>query len=91
MITRSRLIAAAPQGCVRLVLVREQQFYLEIPINIIRSLCLKPRKYLLFLGWCILGVEGILSLLPDGEEVELEGSLDDRGVYYFVAPGIGKC
>lgn len=75
-------IEAVPSGHVRLVL--ELRFYLEIPLDIICSLCLKPRKYLVFLGWCILGVEGRLAERPDSEQIELEGDLDDTGIYYYV-------
>lgn len=77
-------IEAVPSGHVRLVLVREPRFYLEIPLDIICSLCLKPRKYLVFLGWCILGVEGSLVEGHDSEQMELEGDLDDKGLYHYV-------
>jgi hypothetical protein len=73
-------------GHVRLILVCQPQFYLEIPLNIICSLCLKPRKYLVFLGWCILGVEGGLAERHGSEQMELNGALDDRGLYYYVTP-----
>jgi hypothetical protein len=75
---------AVPLGHVHLVLVRRPRFYLEIPIDIIHSLCLKPRKYLIFLGWCILGVEGVLMERHDGGELESDGILDDKGLYYYV-------
>ena len=74
-------------GHVRLVLVHGYQFYLEIPLNIISSLCLKPRKYLVFLGWCILGVEGGLAESHDSGGMAVEGDLSDRGVYYYVTDG----
>ena len=83
---------SVPQGHVALVLLREEvsTFYLQIPLDIIGSLCLKPRKYLLFLGWCILGVEGVLALEHDGDGVDTDGNLDDRGIYYYiVAAGLG--
>jgi hypothetical protein len=54
-----------PTGCVRLFLIYKEEdlpFYLQIPLNVITSVCLKPRKYLVFLGWCILGIEGDLAL-----------------------------
>jgi len=75
-----------------LVLLREEvsTFYLQIPLDIIGSLCLKPRKYLLFLGWCILGVEGVLALKHDGDGIDTDGNLDDRGIYYYItAAGLG--
>ncbi|KAF7321959.1 ER-Golgi vesicle protein transport Sft2 [Mycena kentingensis (nom. inval.)] len=48
-------------GHVRLVLFRsrsDEEFYLEIPVSIIHLNCLKPIKYLRFLGWCIIGLLG---------------------------------
>ena len=48
------------------------------------------RKYLLSLGWCILGVEGVLGLEHGGEGIDLDGSLDDQGIYHYVAAaGLG--
>jgi hypothetical protein len=32
--------------------------YLEIPLIHLASLCERPRKYLRYPGWCIMGVEG---------------------------------
>jgi len=60
-----------PQGHVGLVLLQNgnSTFYLEIPLNIINGLCLRPRKYLRFLGWCILGVEGVLALQAAGDGI----------------------
>lgn len=78
-----------PPGHVRLILLQEEDssFYLEIPLDIIHSLCLKPRKYLVFLGWCILGVEGVLTR-NDDDEIETDGDLDDEGIYYYATAGI---
>jgi hypothetical protein len=77
-------------GHVRLVLLKEENssesFYLDIPLKIIKSLSLKPLKYLLFLGWCVLGVEGVLSREHGGDEIDTEGNLDDQEIYYFVGP-----
>ena len=58
---------------VRLILLHDanSSFHLDIPLDIIESLCLKPLKYLLFLGWCILGVEGVLAYEHDGVELAL--------------------
>ena len=72
-------------GHVRLILLQDKnsQFYLDIPLNTIESLCLKPLKYLLFLGWCILGVEGVLE--HGGEEVDTDGILGAHEIYYYVA------
>lgn len=55
-------------GHVALVLLqaRNSVFYLEVPLAVINNLCLKPRKYLIYLGWCILGAKGVLALEPGG-------------------------
>jgi len=76
-----------PEGHVRLVLFSrdDSSFCLQIPLDIIDSLCLKPRKYLVFLGWCILGVEGQLALVNGGGGIPTNGSLEDQGIYYYVA------
>jgi len=55
-------------------------------LDVIRSLCSKPRKYLVFLGWCILGVEGVLTL--DDDEIETDGDLNDEGIYYYATAGV---
>ncbi len=75
---------SVPEGHVALVLLREENsaFYLRIPLDI---LCLRPRKYLIFLGWCILGVEGVLALQPDGNGIDTDGDLDDQGIYHYVS------
>jgi hypothetical protein len=75
-----------PECHVALVLLQEgdSSFYLQIPLDIIRSLCLKPRKYLLFLAWCILGNEGVLALEHDGGGIDTNGDLGDQGIYYYV-------
>jgi hypothetical protein len=75
-------------GHVRLILLQDENssFHLDIPLEIIESLCLKPLKYLLFLGWCILGVEGVLAYEPNGDEIDTDGNLAEHEIYYFVAP-----
>ena len=84
--------SSVPGGHVWLVLLHEEpsSFYLQIPVDIIHSLCLKPRKYLLFLGWCILGVEGTLALEHNGDAIATDEDLDEGGTYYYVmAAGTG--
>jgi hypothetical protein len=78
---------SVPQDYVGLILLHEEDssFYLQIPLPIIASLCLKPLKYLLFLGWCILGVEGVLALELGGGGIDTDGDLDDKEIYYYVA------
>ena len=79
---------AVPPNHVALVLLRRQRsfFYLEIPLDIINRSCLHPRKYLLFLAWCILGSEGVghLAFQPGGNGISTDGDLNDRGIYYYV-------
>jgi hypothetical protein len=77
------IIQATPLvGHVHLVLFEPQHFFLEIPVDIIRKLCLKPCKYLRYLGWCILGSEGELK---DAHlnEVNLNDDLVDQAVYHY--------
>ncbi|OAX35777.1 hypothetical protein K503DRAFT_802544 [Rhizopogon vinicolor AM-OR11-026] len=50
-----------------------------------------PLKYLLFLGWCILGVEGVLALTQDGDGIDTDGDLDNQGTYHYVADTAGLC
>jgi hypothetical protein len=72
---------SVPDGHIGLILLHEQHssFYLQIPLDIIGSLCLKPRKYLLFLGWCILGVEGALALDRGGSRIDTDGVWITKG------------
>lgn len=79
------------QGHVRLILLSRNNstFHLQIPIDVIDTLCLRPRKYLIFLGWCILGVEGHLSLEDHGDAIATDGPLENQ-IYYYVADVGGK-
>ena len=85
---------SVPGGHVQLNLIYEQgesPFYLQIPLDIITSLCLKPRKYLRFLGWCILGIKGDLAVENGGdlERISTEGDLEEEGIYYYRVPNNG--
>ena len=76
---------SVPEGHVALVLLQRgsSDFYLEIPIAIINSLCLRPRKYLRFLAWCILGNHGKLVIEPGGDELDNpDGGVEDQDIYY---------
>jgi hypothetical protein len=53
-------------------------FYIDIPIYVIEPLCLRPRKYLRYLGWCVLGIEGHVIL--GNQDIGDEGELVDQGV-----------
>ena len=81
-------------GHVRLILLLDkisfESFHLDIPLDVIKSLCLKPLKYLLFLGWCILGVEGVLAIEPDGDEVDTDGILNEHEIYYYNAENLNE-
>ena len=68
-----------PQGHVHLLLLKQQPalFYLEIPLHIIRDVCHHPPKYLHYLGWCVLGVEGLVQD-GRGHQVNLNGSLVEK-------------
>jgi hypothetical protein len=74
-------------GFVHLViLAQENPFYLEIPIEILAKVCLRPHKYLRYLGWCVLGVIGDLKD-EQGNEISLGGELVDQGIYRYIVPG----
>jgi hypothetical protein len=75
-----------PSGFIHLVLLSQQNpFCLQIPIAIVPTLCLSPRKYLRYLGWCVLGVIGDLKD-EQGNEIALDGELVDKGVYHYIVP-----
>ena len=76
---------APPLGYVHLVLFEPEIFYLEIPVNIIHNLCLKPLKYLCYLGWCILGIKGTLEDVHQ-DAVDLEGNIVEQHVYNYTLP-----
>ena len=73
-------------GFIHLILLSQQNpFYLEIPTAIVPTLCLRPRKYLRYLGWCVLGVIVVLKD-EQGNRIALNGELVDRGVYHYIVP-----
>jgi hypothetical protein len=77
------------QGNIRLLIYRptdsQDSLYLEISTPIIASLCRRPRKYLRYLGWCILGIKGHVAVdYPYSEDdIGYEGPLEDQGVYRY--------
>jgi len=76
-----------PLGFVHLILSshEEDPFYLEVPISIVTTLCLSPRTYLRYLGWCVLGVVG--TLVDEARNVViLDGELQDQGIYRYIVP-----
>ena len=76
-----------PSGFIHLILLSQEiPFYLEIPIAIVSTVCLSSRKYLRYLGWCVLGVDGVLKD-EQGNEIALDGELVDQGVYHYIVPG----
>lgn len=82
-------IPKAPAGYIQLVLPERdsrslEQPYLEIPTRIIKRNCRNPLKYILYLGWAILGIVGILRI-SDGTRVDVDVDEDvvDRECYYY--------
>ena len=78
---------------------KEEWFYLDIPIDIIETLCLKPRKYLLYLAWCILGLDIDYESLTLGlgdengvfNKIDNDGDLEGGGIYALIPdPPRGK-
>ncbi|KAF7968384.1 hypothetical protein HWV62_30653 [Athelia sp. TMB] len=63
--------------------------YLEIPIETIKSLCFYPLKYLQYLGWCILGVDGHVSTTPKGTRLSAQDTLENCKTYYYVTESEG--
>ncbi|KAF8313720.1 uncharacterized protein EI90DRAFT_3159633 [Cantharellus anzutake] len=88
-ITRHRPVPRGPTpkpGNIWLFLCRppdaDGAFYLDIPVRIITRLCQHPRKYLRYLGWCVLGIEG--QVTRRGEDIGDGGVLADQGIYDYV-------
>ena len=76
-----------PNDHVALVLLEDKgsSFYLRVPLTIIRASCLKPLKYLLYLGWCILSAEGALSLERDDRDgIDTDEDAAGGEIYYYV-------
>ncbi|KAF7322556.1 ER-Golgi vesicle protein transport Sft2 [Mycena chlorophos] len=73
------------EGTVKLVLSPTNHFYLRIPIFRIQANCLSPVKYLLYLGWCILGQLGSLKYNREDDHVlAQEDAIEPYRTYYFV-------
>ncbi|TFK53010.1 hypothetical protein OE88DRAFT_1724742 [Heliocybe sulcata] len=62
--------------------------YLYIPIDIITRLCLRPIKYLKYLGWAILDLEGVIH--SGGEVVEDDAQLIPGGSYVYVVEDLAS-
>ena len=62
--------------------------YLEVPIAHITPLCVRPRKFLKYIGWCIMGVEGHVSRdFPSPmDNIGDEGDLTGGHVYSYRLP-----
>jgi hypothetical protein len=78
------MIPTPQVGFVHLTL--KDPFYLEIPTDIVKTVCLNPLKYLQYVAWCVLGVEGQL-VDAKGAPVQLGGELIDQCVYQYVVAG----
>ena len=75
-----------PSGFIHLILLsQEGLFYLEIPTAIVATVRLSPRKCLQYLGWCVLGVIGVLSD-EQGNKIALNGELVDQTIYCYIVP-----
>ncbi|KZP28688.1 hypothetical protein FIBSPDRAFT_947515 [Athelia psychrophila] len=79
----SKRSTSPPEGFVHLILFSlEHPFYLEIPIDIVNKVSLRPLKYLRYLGWCVLGVEADL-VDEGGNMIALDGDLLDQSIYRY--------
>ena len=79
-----------PDDHIALILLEDKgsQFYLQVPLTTIHALCLKPLRYLLYLGWCILSAEGVLSLDRDDHDgIDTDEDVVGGEVYYYVPAG----
>ncbi|TFK53197.1 hypothetical protein OE88DRAFT_1807069 [Heliocybe sulcata] len=56
--------------------------WLDIPIDIVTRLCFRPIKYLKYLGWAILDLEGVIH--SGGEVVDDDAELVPSGLYVYV-------
>ncbi|KIK58950.1 hypothetical protein GYMLUDRAFT_44978 [Collybiopsis luxurians FD-317 M1] len=56
--------------------------FLEIPLERIQKLCLKPCKYLRFLAYAILALDGAIVHSPSTLLAD-DAPLEDRGIYIF--------
>jgi len=54
--------------------------YLEIPLVHLASLCERPRKYLRYPGWCIMGVEEHWLCHIARDSPQPENDIGDEGV-----------
>jgi hypothetical protein len=62
--------------------------FLEIPIEHITPLCVRPRKYLRYLGWAIMGIERRVARVSPNPQVDIgdEGALESQNVYAYRNP-----
>jgi hypothetical protein len=80
------------EGNIQLIVVRPLNnfpaLYLEIPIHYLDSVSECPRKYLRYLGWCIMGVEGHVARdSPQPEDnIGDEGGIEAGAVYSYRIP-----
>ena len=80
------------EGNTQLIVVKSLNdspaLYLEIPLNHLDSLSERPRKYLRYLGWCIMGVEGHVAMDSPrpANDIGDEGLLEAGAVYSYRIP-----
>ncbi|KAJ7208827.1 hypothetical protein GGX14DRAFT_453432 [Mycena pura] len=76
--------AVAP-GHIQLVLSRStNEFFLQIPISVVQSNCLRPIKYLGFLGWCIIGLPGTVKSDRAAAGLADSALLQNQAIYFYV-------
>ncbi|TFK53190.1 hypothetical protein OE88DRAFT_1807068 [Heliocybe sulcata] len=79
---------AANPGYVSLHLGVIGSVWLYIPIDIVTRLCFRPIKYLKYLGWVILDLEGVIH--SGGQLVDDDAELVPSGSYVYVVEDLAS-
>ncbi|KAJ6618430.1 hypothetical protein B0H10DRAFT_1947613 [Mycena sp. CBHHK59/15] len=83
--------SAIATGHIRLILAHtSDDFYLDIPISVVNHNCVRPIKYLRFLGWCIIGILGTVRRHRKGADIGDDGSLLEQRAYFYVYAAVDK-
>ncbi|KAJ8495286.1 hypothetical protein ONZ45_g12931 [Pleurotus djamor] len=63
---------------------------LDIPLSVIKTLCLQPVKWLRYVGWAILFTDGYITRQsdPDSARVSDDEALSDTDVLFYIAPDL---
>ncbi|KAJ7246669.1 hypothetical protein C8J57DRAFT_1724736 [Mycena rebaudengoi] len=75
--------AVAPAHVRPLLSHEVDTFYLDIPISVVTANCLRPIKYLRFIGWCVIGILGTVNAARDGQEIAHNAHIQDQAIYYY--------